>query len=418
MSVKTGVLIFEGGQGRSAAVSRADPGHPVTLLTEVRSWTTLDTVEKFLGRPEADLVVVATDRPDLARDASAAGAEVHLTGDTFHFGRTLAGLVARYHLDRVVYLGGGSAPLLDPREADLLFGAIAAGGRVFVANNAQSPDLVGLGSTEAVEVLAGLPTDNATLFALTDAGYERLLLPETATAGFDLDTPSDVLFLVYEVARRSRLAAAVRAAPGADMERRAGPAPEAPPEPGGLGPRLAAGLPTLGLDVSALARAAEVLGREDYPSVTLVGRVSGTIMSYLNANLLIRLRVYSEERGMKALGRIEGGRARSLLGSVARDLGMDYLVGRIAALSDAVFWDTRVLMASLGRWPDEADRFEADLGRWERVKDPELAALCRAAGQAPCPFVLGGHSVVAGGLRLLAQGLLPVNAERWTSNPR
>lgn len=395
--MRTGVLIFEGGQGQSPSAGLTETGHPATLLTTVRSWTTLDTAEKFLGRPGVDLVVVATDRPDLAREASAAGAEVHRTGGGFHFGRTLAGLVARYRLDRAVYLGGGSAPLLDPREADLLLGAISAGGRVFVANNVQSPDLVGLGSTEAVAALAGLPTDNATLFALTDAGYERLLLPETATAGFDLDTPSDVLFLVYEAARRRRLAA------------------EALP-PGGFGPRLAAGLPALGLDISTLARAAGVLGRKDYPSVTLVGRVSGTIVSCLNSNLLVRLRVYSEERGMKALGRIEGGLVRSLLGSVARDLGMDYLVGEIAALSDAVFWDTRVLMASLGRWPDEADRFEADLGRWERVKDPELVRLCRAASQAPCPFVLGGHSVVAGGLRLLAEGLVPAGLNRGAPN--
>ncbi len=387
MSPVTGVLIFEGGQeavaASSGAVRQAPAPDAAALLSRCRFWSTLDTVGKFLGRPGVDLVVVATDRPDLAREAAAAGARVHLTDAGFHFGRALAGLVAEHRLDRVIYLGGGSAPLLEPAEIDLLLGRISSGDRLFVANNAQSPDLVGLASTEAVACLAGQSTDNATLFALSDAGYERVLLPETATVGFDLDTPSDMLFLAYEAARRARAAGGAAGS-------------------GGLGPRLAAGLPTLDLDVTILERAVSVLARPDYPAVSLVGRVSGTTMSYLNANLLVRLRVFSEERGMKALGLIEEGRVRSLLAAIARDHGLDYLVRELAALSDVVFWDTRVLLAALGRWPGESDRFEADLGRWKQVEDPDLARLCRLAGEAPCPFVLGGHSVVSGGLRLLA----------------
>lgn len=109
---------------------------------------------------------------------------------------------------------------------------------------------------------------------------------------------------------------------------------------------------------------------------------------------------------MKALGRIERGEVRSLLGSIIQELGVEYLIRELEALSDAVFWDTRVVLAHLGRWPDEADRFEADLGRWERVRDPYLRRLCRAASEARLPFVLGGHSVVAGGLRLLVEGLV------------
>ena len=381
MSPKTGVIIFEGGLD------------PRTLLAEVRRWTTLDTTEKFLGRPGVDTVILATDQPDLAREAEALGAAVHRTGPEFHFGQTLQALVSEQALRRVVFLGGGSVPLLRTDEADLLLEWVGRGGRRFVANNPQSPDIIGLGSAEAVASLASLRTDNATLFALTDSGHERLLLPETATVSFDLDTPSDVIFLAHEVSRLAR-----RPAAGAADRCGAGAS--------GLGPRTTAGLVALRLDLSTLERAADVLRRPDYLPVSLVGRVSGPIISYLNANLRVRLRVFSEERGMKALGRLDEGKVRSLLGFVLEDLGAEYLVERLDGISDAVFWDTRVLMGHLGRWPDEADRFEADLGRWERVRDPALARLCRAAGQAKHPFVLGGHSVVAGGLRLLVEGLL------------
>jgi hypothetical protein len=371
---RTGVLIFEGGYGDIPAAG-GSPSDALAILGRVRFWTTLDTVAKFRARPAVDVVVVATDSPELGRQARLHGAEVHPTGRGFHFGRTLQTLTGAYGLERVVYLGGGAAPLLRSEEADALLEMVAAGGRVFVANNPQSPDLVGLGTAEAVAHLTDLRTDNASLFALVDAGYQRLLLPETPTATFDLDTPSDVLFLALS---------------------------ETAPL---LGTHLAAGLPALGLDTTALERAAAVLARRDYPSVTLIGRVSGSTMSYLNSSLLVRLRVFSEERGMKALGRVEGGLVRSLLGVVARERGVRCLVEEIASMSEAVFWDNRVFLAALGRFPDDRDRFEADLGRWSQVQDVVLRELCREAGRAGCPIVLGGHSVVAGGIRLLASQL-------------
>lgn len=388
MAPTIGALVFEGGHPEAPGRGEAREGNlppdasPLALLGATRRWTTLDTLEKLLGRPEVDVVVLATDSPGLAAEAAALGARVHLTGAGFHFGRTLAALVGEYRLDRVVYLGGGAAPLLGPPELDFLLGTLVPGGRVFVANNAQSPDLVGLGSVDAIPALSEVATDNETLFTLVEAGYRPELLPDTAAASFDLDTPSDVLFLAREARRRDGRGHA------------------------GLGPRARAGLAALNIDFSVLERAAEVLARPDYPSVTLIGRVSGRTVAYLNDCLLLRLRVFSEERGMKALGRVARGEVRSLLGAVAATLGFEYLVREIAALSDVVFWDTRVILTHLAGWPEDADRFEADLGRWDRVRDPALRALGRAATGVATPFVLGGHSVVAGGLRLLVEGIV------------
>ena len=48
-----------------------------------------------------------------------------------------------------------------------------------------------------------------------------------------------------------------------------------------------------------------------------------------------------------------------------------------------------------------ADRFAADLGLAERIEDPGLREFVRAANGSPVPVVLGGHSLVAGGLMLL-----------------
>jgi len=262
----------------------------------------------------------------------------------------LASLIEAYSFDRVVCLGGGSVPLLGREEIEALLQLTPAGEMVFTANNVQSPDIVALGRARLAARLDLPRTDNAVAFALGDAGFTRRLLPDTTTASFDLDTPMDVLFLAHEVREGC--------APG-------GWGPRA-------GPRTVEGLLRLDLDLSLLDP------------------------------LLVRLRVFSEERGMKALGRVENREARSLIGRLVQDFGPEYVVARLEEMSDAVFWDTRVVMAQLGGWPDDRERFHADLGQWEKVSRPELRRLCRAVRKAGVPVVTGGHSVVAGGLRLLA----------------
>jgi hypothetical protein len=52
-------------------------------------------------------------------------------------------------------------------------------------------------------------------------------------------------------------------------------------------------------------------------------------------------------------------------------------------------------------WPVAEDRFASDLLLADAVADPWLRALTAAASAAPIPIVLGGHTLVGPGLRLL-----------------
>ena len=65
--------------------------------------------------------------------------------------------------------------------------------------------------------------------------------------------------------------------------------------------------------------------------------------------------------------------------------------------------DNRVILAARGLWPATEDRFNSDLLRWERVSEPFLRRFTRAAASARVPVVMGGHSVVAGGLMALVE---------------
>jgi len=70
---------------------------------------------------------------------------------------------------------------------------------------------------------------------------------------------------------------------------------------------------------------------------------------------------------------------------------------------EAVFFDTRVVLAHHRLWPSAADRYASDLGLADRIQDSFLREFTAAAVNAPIPIVLGGHGVVSGGLYALVE---------------
>ena len=96
----------------------------------------------------------------------------------------------------------------------------------------------------------------------------------------------------------------------------------------------------------------------------------------------------------------------SVLGELLDRDGSDALAAGVAKLADAAVIDSRVLMAHRhgadeSAWPAPEDRFASDLLLPARIADPWLRALTVSA--SPAPIILGGHTLVNGGLRLLAQ---------------
>ena len=104
---------------------------------------------------------------------------------------------------------------------------------------------------------------------------------------------------------------------------------------------------------------------------------------------------------MKSLG-LEG-QARSLVALHLAAVGPTTFMEHLAEVGDAVFIDTRVLIAHERSSATREDRFLSDLGRWELISDEFLREFTRAATRAPVPVILGGHSLVAGGLMALVE---------------
>jgi len=173
------------------------------------------------------------------------------------------------------------------------------------------------------------------------------------------------------------------------------------PHPG-VGPHTRRYLDSLDLDTSHIEQALAFFTNRD-AEVLVAGRVSASTWAYLEQETACRVRLFSEERGMRASGRQARGEALSLLGFYLDEVEEDRFFVTLAGMSQAAFLDSRVLFAHRRIWPSVTDRFYSDLRQPEKISDPWVRRFTQAAIEAPIPVVLGGHSLVSGGLYALVE---------------
>jgi hypothetical protein len=349
-------------------------GPLVRALAEARRELAEGHREAFLaaGADEAEIVAGAPDRLSFGeRLAGAIRARSAPAGGAAPGGRAAPG--------GLIVLGSGSIPLT--RAADLRrFVEIAAGpGGHALANNRYSADVVAISRVADLAELPPLPADNALPRWLEErAGVAVADLRSRWRLGVDIDTPLDLLVVGGPAARRIHATAPL------------------------VGERLAALADVL------TNRRAELL---------VAGRVSAATLRWLESGVACRVRALVEERGLRAASRLAQSGAttgsrppRSVLGELLDRDGPESLAATVAKLADAAVIDTRVLLAHRhgadeGAWPAAEDRFASDLLLTESIADPWLRALTQSAAGHPAtgPILLGGHTLVNGGLRLLAQ---------------
>ncbi len=357
------IVILEGG----------NPLDPIEQqMVSVRKAMTLDVVEKVKHIPEIDGVYLSTNYPDLAESAAALGVTVVEEEQPFHFGRCLQNVVNLHQLDGVIYVGGASCPFLTGDEFRQIAQELRTRKSVVYTNNPQSSDIVAFTPGDAINHIELPENDNTLATALRNqAGLERVLLPHSVGVHFDIDTPSDVLVMSLS------------------------------PK---VGPRTRQALDALRWDNSRVRRAMELIALPQ-SNILLAGRVNPWTMSHVGTYYRCRLRVISEERGMRALGRAERGEVHSMLGFLLEQLSPRGFVDYISSIADAAFIDTRVLFAHLHRSLEEGQRFSSDLGVLERIGDELVEELTEAVFKAPIPIILGGHSLVAGSMWSLVDTL-------------
>lgn len=341
------LVIFLGGFGESDAERLVDDARVAASIDAIDAWPG----ESIVVTDNAKLCI---DRPRVTLDRD--------SGD-YHFGRRLAGVVRAHGISACVYMGGGSVPLFGTAGFAAIEDRLASGA---VTNNLYSSDFVAFPvSGEVLRVVETVDRDNSLARALKErAGLEVEALPRTVATQFDIDTPTDVCILAVTDARWAG--------------------------------RLAAhDLPLVRY------RAVLPLFMDQTEELLVAGRVGTQAWQYLERETACRVRLFAEERGMEADGRVMSGAARSLLGYYLEAVGLDRFFETLGELGHAAFIDTRVLLAHKRIDASREDRFLSDLGRPQDIRDPFLRDFTAAAIAAPLPVLLGGHSLMAGGLMAL-----------------
>ena len=288
----------------------------------------------------------------------------------------------------LILLGSGALPLASASDRRAFVAAAAAPSSGALANNRYSADVVAV-SASAIPILARLPgdfpADNALPRWLAEIGGVPVLdLRRRWRLAVDLDSPLDAI-LVAAAGGRARWDSRTAAALGGRSEAVAG----------------------------RIERLRGILANTR-AELVVAGRTSAATLGWLERSARCRVRAIVEERGLRAsshlaLGSPEGvpaRRPRSVLGMALERDGPSALGARLAELGDGALVDTRVLLADrLGAaeaaWPQPESRYASDLLDPTAVDEPWLAELTASAAESPIPILLGGHSLVGPGVRLI-----------------
>ena len=367
------------------------PSRPVTVrILHPESDPDAGPLERWVTNARAELA----ERHRVAFIGAGAADVAIVSGppDDTSFGARLRAIARTGRPAGLVILGSGAIPLATRRDYADLVAVAGSEGRRALANNRYSADVVAIACAEALFEVPDLPTDNALPRWLEEVGgFDVTDLRRRWRLALDIDGPLELVLL----GRRDGPA-------GLDLRP--------------LRDRLAA------VRSVAMDRRAELLA---------CGRVSVATLSWLERRVPARVRAIVEERGLRASARlamaaddghdltarrsvaaarrvtaVEPRPPASVLAMLLERDGPDAIGRVLARLGDAAIVDTRVLLAHrLGvdeaAWPAAEDRFASDLLLADRVRDPWLRALTAAAAGAPIPVLLGGHSLVGPGIRLL-----------------
>jgi hypothetical protein len=365
------LVIFHGGVGQGAAER---------VMAGARVAAARGTARAALAAG-FEAVILATDEPEAFEPLVPgmlvdADSRSTIHDSRFSFAERLKEIVARFGLARPAVMGSGLVPLLGVEEFRLIVEQLDSRDGRFVTNNFFSADLTAWTPGDAIGRIGMFARDNVLPRRLRDdAELAPVILPRTTATQFDLDTPADLAVLSLQE---------------------------------GLAPEVAqAAEPVKGLAESYRGMMHILCDRR--AEVVVAGRVGSMTWQYLERETACRVRMLSEERGLAAAD--TGHQPRSALGFLLEAVGVERFFSRLAELGDAAVLDTRVIEAHMGVTPAREDRFQSDLMNADVIEDPFLRRFTEGAANAPRPVLLGGHSLVAG-------GLMALNDIAWAENDR
>jgi hypothetical protein len=300
---------------------------------------------------------------------------ISTSGVDFKFGDALLKFAREQNPEVLMYFGAGCAPLLSRNTLEnSLNRVVKSSVPTAVVNNIHSTDWAIFNSPKQIGgIIQRFPSDNQLGWVMkNEGGFEVSGLPFSAETRMDIDTPTDLIILAQHPA---------------------------------LGDATKAYLSKKTVGAHDRISAIQDLLKTPAKTLTLIGRSSSNAWRALETQTQIWIRVFAEERGMVASGRLSHGQVRSLFAEIVDVWGIEAVIDFLVSISDGVLWDNRVWMGHNKSWPKDADRFAADLGWVDEIEDPRLRGVTEHVVTAPIPIATGGHATVSGGVMALLDSI-------------
>lgn len=363
MNAAVTLVIFEGGMIESELEE---------TFRQVRKAVVIDQIIKA-QKAGFNRIVLLTSYHDLIEAVSSYSIETEYqpqAAEEFHFGENLLKIIRDKQLTKVLYMGGAAAPLISSQELSYIRILLENHSGVVTANNYYSADIVGFSPGVALENIVLPSIDNMLPSVLVhQAGLKFIPLKRTLGLQFDLDTPAELLVLASH------------------------------PD---VGFYTKSAIAKTNFDVSVCNQIKQVLC-DPQADLVVFGRVSSQIFRLLDELTACRIRLYSEERGLKSLGRDKRGEVKSLIAEAVRVIGYNEFFSFLAQICRGAVLDTRIMFSHFNWDVSQSDRFYSDLGKVDKIIHPGLREFTQAACHASIPVMFGGHSLVTGGLWALIE---------------
>jgi len=375
-------LIMFGGMG----------GNPAeTLMREALEAAATDLAQICHQSGEFTDITILADSPIDALDEKILSLQLSDPNATFgnlinQFSQSLKQKTT--NTDGYVYFGAGSGPLLDSKDIQIMTKSLnKAKQNSCITNNRYSADFFGIRPTNLLESLQPPPiSDNVVPIRLSDeSGTSVIEIPRSAKTQFNIDVPSDLATL--SLIRKS-------------------------------GPKLEAFIAQKNEVLNPAARAQwhasqHFLKRDS--EVFIYGRTSSRVWSYLETETACKIRIISEERGLKSARK--GHQARSILAYLIQAYGpQEVFCKLLPQFCSAAFVDLIPIIEHMELACSRSDRFSADLFQHDNIENELLREIIVAITESPIPIALGGHSLVGSSLEILNQLVWDV-ADNLIPNP-
>jgi hypothetical protein len=336
------------------------------FVEQGREAATVDLIST-LQRAGLEDAVLVTDDKTFSERLSARGVAIFPSESdaSFHFGKTLKDVIRKYLPSGLIYFGSGSGGLLDVGRIRQFISFCRRPDCNALFNNFYSCDFAAIANAKTMLNIDLPAIDNRLGFVLSDAGIPCASLPRDVTTQFDIDTPTDLLLLASSGYGGSTLRSF--------LERQTF-----------IQPKLSVLLERL-VDRTA--------------HIALIGRVNPVVWAHFEQEVACRTSVFGAGRGMRGYPDGRG----TLLSIGLQRAGIPAFFETLFHYTDGAIIDTRPLLTASGELPPASDRFASDLFQPDRIEDPLWKTFTEEASKIDLPILLGGHSLVSGGLYLLSE---------------